>query len=67
MLQYFTEGSPLERPIGNPTGMVIAITQHPRLANWAVARQRRGQKGGQTPAAPEPVLIDGLELQGIQR
>ena len=64
--QQFTEGSSFERSIGNPAGMVRAVAQHPRLADRAVARQRRCQQVGQPPAAPEPVLVDGLESQGIQ-
>src|ERR1035437_6479761 len=66
LLHQLTDGSPFERSIGNLAGMVIAIAQHPRLADGAIAWQRCGEQVGQTPAAPEPILIDRFESQGIQ-
>jgi hypothetical protein len=41
--------------------MVSAVAEHPRFADRAVTRQRCGEEVGQTPAAPEPILIDRLE------
>ena len=47
--------------------MVIVVAQQPSFADGSIAGQWRGEPLGQTPATPEPILIDGLESQGIQR
>ena len=67
LLQQLTDGPPFERPIGNMARMVIAVAEHPRFADGAIARQRCGEQVGQTPAAPEPILIDRFESQGVQK
>ena len=67
LLQQLTDGSPFERSIGNATRMVIAVAEHPGFADGTITRQRRGEQVGQTPAAPEPILIDWFESQGIQK
>src|ERR1035438_2917163 len=67
LVQQLSDGSPLERPIGSAAGMVLAIAQYPRFPNWADAWQRCCEQVRQTPAAPEAVLIDRLEAQGIER
>ena len=67
LLQQLTEGPPFERSIGNAAWMVIAVTEYPGFADRAVARKRCGEQVGQTPAAPEPILIDRFEAKGIQR
>jgi hypothetical protein len=46
----------------------FACLQHdPCFAETAFIRQGRGEKIGQTPAAPEFILIDRFEAQGIQK
>ena len=67
LLQQLTDGLPFERSVGNAARMVFAVAQYPRFADRAVARQRRREQAGQTPAAPEPILIDRLEPQRIQK
>ena len=67
LLDQLPDGQSLERSIGDAAGMVIAVAEHPGFADRAVAGQRRGQQAGQAPAAPEPILIDRLESQRIQR
>ena len=52
LLHQMTDRLPLERTIGNATRVVVSIAQHPRLADWSMARQRRGQQVGEAPAAP---------------
>jgi hypothetical protein len=47
--------------------MVIAVAEYPCFADRAVARQRHGEQASQTPAAPEAILIDRFESQGIER
>ena len=61
LLQQLTDGPPFERSIGNLAPMVIAVAEYPRFADGAVARQRRGEQVGQTPAAPEPIHVDRFE------
>ena len=46
--------------------MVIAIAKDPRLTDRA-ARQRCGEQVGQTPSAPEPILINRFESKRIQK
>src|ERR1035438_10015890 len=67
LFQQLSDGSPLERSLSDTARMVFAVAEHPRLADRAVARQRRGQQAGQTAAAPKPILIDRLESQGIEK
>ena len=66
LLQQLTDGLPFERSIGDAALMVIAVAEHPCFADRTVARQRRGEQAGQTPAAPEPILIDRFESQRIK-
>jgi hypothetical protein len=42
-LLHFTDGAPFERPVGNMARMILAVTQYPRFADGAIARQRRGE------------------------
>jgi len=49
-----------------PAGMVFAVAEYPRFPDWPL-RQRRFEQAGQTPAAPETILINRLESQGIQK
>ena len=65
LLQHLTDGPPFERSIGNTARMVCAVAEYPRFADRAVARQRRCEQVGQTPSAPEPILIDRFESQWI--
>jgi len=58
--------SAFEGAIGNAARMVVAVAQYPRFADRAVARQRCREQTGQTPAAPQPIPIDGRESQGIE-
>jgi hypothetical protein len=60
-----SEGLPFVWSIGNEAGMVVAVTEDPGFADRAVSRQRSGENAGQAPAAPEPVLVDRFESQGI--
>jgi hypothetical protein len=39
----------------------IAVTEYPRFADRAVARQERSEQVGQPPTAPKPILIDRFE------
>src|SRR6202162_6248608 len=64
--QQLSDGLALERSISHSARMVIAIAKYPRLADRA-ARQRCGEQVAQTPAAPEPILINRFESQGIQK
>ena len=57
----------LKRSIRNQALVVGAVAQHPSFADRSIARQRRGEQASQTPSAPEPILIDRLETQRIQR
>src|SRR5450755_4243949 len=65
--QQLSDGLTLEWSIGYSARMVIAIAKYPRFAESAVARQRRGEQFGQTPTAPNPILIDWFESQGIEK
>jgi hypothetical protein len=65
-LTQFPEGLPSEWSIGNPAHMVIAIAEHPGFTDGTGARQRRAQQVAQSPAAPEPILVDRFESHGIQ-
>jgi hypothetical protein len=47
--------------------MVFAVAQQPGFADGTIAGQRRGEQIGQTPAAPEPILINRIKSQWIQR
>jgi hypothetical protein len=47
--------------------MVLAVAQHPGLADGAVAGQRLGEQAGQLPATPRPVVIDRFEAQGCDQ
>jgi predicted phosphoribosyltransferase len=47
--------------------MVIAVAEHPGFADRTTNGQRRAEHVGQTTAAPEPVLIDWFESQGVQK
>jgi hypothetical protein len=47
--------------------MVVAVAQYPGFSNRAISRQRSGENAGQTPATPEPILVDRFESKGIQR
>ena len=62
-----SDGPAFEWSISNLARMVIAITEYPRFADRPVARHRCGEQVGQTPAAPEPILIDRLESERIQK
>ena len=63
LIHQLADGAPFKRPIGHRLGMVFAVAQHPRLADWAVTGQRRPEQLGQPPAAPQPILIDWIESQ----
>jgi len=65
LVQQLLDGFTLERPFGDEAGMVIAVTENPRFANRAISRQRSGENVGQTPATPEPILVDRFESKGI--
>src|ERR1019366_530206 len=67
LLQQLTDGSPFERSIGNVARMVIAVAKHPCFADRTITGQRCGEQVGQTAAAPEPILIDWFESQGVQK
>ena len=67
VFEQLSDGAPFKRSIGNPALMIFAVAEHPRFAERAFIRQGRGEKIGQTPAAPEPILIDRFEAQGIQQ
>jgi hypothetical protein len=41
--------------------MIVAVAEYPGFADWPVARERRTEHVGQTPTAPDPILIDRLE------
>ena len=66
LLQQLPDGPPFERSIGDLAGMVIAVAQQPGFADGPVTGQRRGEQIGQSPAAPEPILVDRFESQRIQ-
>jgi hypothetical protein len=66
LLQQLTEGPPVERSIRDAASIVLAVAQHPGLADRAVARQRLREQAGQLPTAPRPVLIDRFEPQGYR-
>ena len=67
LLKQLPDGPSFERSIGDAARMVLAVAQQPGFADGAIAGQRRGEQVGQTPAAPEPILIDRFESQWIQR
>ena len=67
LLKQLPDGPSFERSIGDAAGMVIAVAQQPRFADGAIAGQRRGEQVGQTPATPEPILVDRFESKRIQR
>jgi hypothetical protein len=66
LLQQLADCPAFERSIGYQARMVIAVAEYPRLPNRA-AWQRCSKQVGQTPTAPQPILIDRLESQRIQR
>src|ERR1039458_341530 len=67
LFHQVADGLPLKGSVGNLALMIVAVAEQPRFANRTVTRQRRGEQAGQTPAAPQPILINWLEAQGIQR
>ena len=67
LFHQVADGSSLKRSIGNLALMIIAVAEYPSFANRTVTRQRRGEQVGQSPTAPQPILINWLEAQGIQR
>src|ERR1039458_2136114 len=67
LLTQLADCPSIERSIGNVAHMVIAVAEDPRFADRAVARERRAEQVGKTTAAPEPILINRCESQGIQR
>ena len=66
LLQQLTDSASLERSVGHAALVVFAVAQHPRFAKRAIIRQWHVQQIGQTPAAPESILIDWFESQRIQ-
>ena len=67
LLQQLPDGQSFERPAGDLAGMVIAVAQQPGFADGSVAGQRCREQIGQTPAAPEPILVDRFESQRIEK
>ena len=67
LLQQLPNGLSFEQPVGDPAGVVIAVTEDPGFADRAVARQRRGKQIGELPTAPGSILVDRLETQRVQR
>jgi hypothetical protein len=49
-----------------PIVVITAVAKYPCFADGAVFRQRRGKQICQTPAAPQPILIDRIEPQRVQ-
>ena len=67
LLQQLTDGSAFERSVGDSALMVIAVAEHPCFADGTITRQRCGEQVGQAPTTPEPILIDWVESQGVQK
>ena len=67
LLQQLTDSPTFEWSTGNVALMIIAVAKQPCFADRAVTRQWCGEQVVQMPAAPEPILIDRFELQGIQK
>src|ERR1700722_7658387 len=67
LLQHLTDGLPLEPSIADTAGMIFAVAQYPRFTDWAVPWQWRFQQAGETPSAPQPILVDRFELQRVER
>src|ERR1700678_1249851 len=65
LLQHVTDGLTFERSIANTAGMVFTVAQYPRFTDWTVARQGRCHHVGQTPSAPQPILVDRFESQRV--
>ena len=65
LVQQFFDGFALERSVGDNAGMVIAVAQDPSFSKRAISRQWSGENVGQTPTAPEPILVDRFESKGI--
>ncbi len=66
LFQQLSDSPSFEWSVGHLARMVVAVAEYPRLADRS-ARQRCRKQGSQMPAAPEPILIDRFESQGIQR
>jgi hypothetical protein len=66
LFQQLSDSPSFEWSVGHLARMVVAVAEYPRLADRP-ARQRCRKQGGQMPTAPEPILIDRFESQGIQR
>src|SRR5664279_4141812 len=67
LLHHLAKHLPFERSVRNQALVVCTVAQHPRFSNRTVTRQWHGEQAGQSPAAPQAVLIDWIEAQGIQR
>src|ERR1035441_7193822 len=66
-LHHLSKGLPCQRSIRNHALVVRTVAEHPCFTDGSVPRKRCGEQIGQPPAAPQPILVDRLEAQGIQR
>ena len=67
LLQHLSDRPPFEGSIGNLAWMIVAVAEYPGFTDGSIARQRCAEQIRQTPAAPDPILIDRFESQGIKR
>ena len=65
-MEQLSNASTFERTISDAAGMILAVAQQPRFADGAIARPRRGEQIGQTPATPEPILLDRFKSHWIR-
>src|SRR5205823_11421362 len=67
LLHQLRDGASLERSIGDAARMLVTIAQQPGFADRSRAGQRRPEPVCQPPAAPQPVMIDWVKAQRVER